>query len=309
MVPWAKTAMIETSHLLHQLTQHPTINVYARCFGEGEPERQRPATPHRHPYYLLLYVAQGQSQQGVDLQEVAVKAGEVFLMVPHQIHVPAKQPLPPGSWQLVFDDECVARLPQAYPFLRNPWHQPVFGLAGDAQSRVQVLVEAVQTTAAEARRAPAATSLLLAYLHTLLCELNYAYFQAESSPVVEASMRQFGHFKQLVDEQFAHQPSVSALAQAVGVSGRVLGRLVQRYTGVSPKQYLHRRLVLEAQRLLLHGPLCSVKEVAYRLGFNDPHYFSRLFRQQTGQSVTEFVQLTHHSSPILATLSSAAGEG
>jgi AraC family transcriptional activator of pobA len=222
---------------------------------------------------------------------------------------PAEHPLLPGSWQLIFDDECVARLPQAYPFLRNPWHQPVFALAAAAQTRVQALVEAVRATAAEARHAPAATSLLLAYLHAVLSELNYAYFQAGPSPVVEASLAQFGRFKQLVDEQFADQPSVAALTRAVGVSGRVLGRLVQRYAGVSPKQYLHRRLVLEAQRLLLHGPSRPVKEVAYSLGFNDPHYFSRLFRQQTGQSVTEFVQATHSSSPMMANSSSAAEEG
>lgn len=298
--------MLETSPLLRQLTQHPTLHVYARCFGEEEPGRQRPRTPHRHPYYMLLYVAQGQSQQVVDVQPLAVQAGEVCLMVPHQIHVPAEQPLSPGSWQLLFDEDCTAHLPQAYPFLRNPWHQSVFGLAAAARPRVRQLVEAVQVTAAEARNAPAATSLLLAYLHALLSELNYAYFQTGPAPVVDASSRQFGHFTQLVDEQLADQPSVAALAQAVGVSGRVLGRLVQHHAGVSPKQYVQRRLVLEAQRLLLHGPAGAVKEVAYRLGFQDPHYFSRLFRQQTGQTVTDFVRLASRSSPKLANSSSAA---
>lgn len=288
--------MVETSPLLHQLTQHVTLNVYARCFRGGEPVRPGPRTAHRHPYYVLLFVAQGQSPQRVDLQELAVNAGQVCLMVPHQIHVPTGHPLP-GSWQLIFDDACVARLPQAYPFLRNPWHQPVFALAADAQTRVQALMEAVLTAAAEARHAPAATNLLLAYLHVVLSELNHAYFQCGPSPVAAASLGQFGQFKQLVEDRFADHPSVAALARAVGVSGRVLGRLVQRYAGVSPKQYLHRRLVLEAQRRLLHGPACSVKEVAYDLGFSDPHYFSRVFRQQTGQSVTEFRQAVPFSAP------------
>jgi AraC family transcriptional activator of pobA len=301
--------MIETSALLQQLTQHPAINVYARSFRAGEPGRQRPRTPHRHPYYLLLFVAQGESPQLVDLQALTVQAGEVCLMLPQQIHVPAEEHPLPGSWQLLFDDECLARLPQAYPFLQNPWHQPVFALAAAAQARVQTLVEALLTTAAEAREQPAATSLLLAYLHAVLSELNYAYFQAGPAPVVAAGRAQFGRFRQLVDEQLAGQPGVAALAQAVGVSGRVLGRLVQRYAGVSPQQYLQRRLVLEAQRLLLHGPARPVKEVAYELGFSDPHYFSRLFRRQTGQSVTEFVRALAASSPRLADSSSAAGVG
>jgi len=47
------------------------------------------------------------------------------------------------------------------------------------------------------------------------------------------------------------------------------------------------RLILEAQRKLQYSTL-SVKELAYELGFNDPGYFSRLFKKNTGKSVSRY---------------------
>ena len=46
--------------------------------------------------------------------------------------------------------------------------------------------------------------------------------------------------------------------------------------------------MIEAQRKLRYSNL-SVKELAYELGFNDPDYFSRLFKKSTGKSVSDFL--------------------
>jgi len=48
------------------------------------------------------------------------------------------------------------------------------------------------------------------------------------------------------------------------------------------------RLILETQRILFYEK-STVKELAYELGFADPNYFSRLFKKQTGKSISEFL--------------------
>ena len=45
----------------------------------------------------------------------------------------------------------------------------------------------------------------------------------------------------------------------------------------------------EAKRRLYYAE-SSIKELAYDLGFNDPDYFSRLFKKVTGQTIAAFVQ-------------------
>ncbi len=61
-----------------------------------------------------------------------------------------------------------------------------------------------------------------------------------------------------------------------------LSRLFQDTTGMTPHQYYLDRKVKTAVRLLQSG--LSVKETSYRLGFESPYYFSRLFKKKTGQS-------------------------
>jgi AraC family transcriptional regulator, transcriptional activator of pobA len=46
-------------------------------------------------------------------------------------------------------------------------------------------------------------------------------------------------------------------------------------------------VLLEAKRLLRYSDL-PVTEIAYRLNFEDPSYFSRFFKKYTGFSPSEF---------------------
>lgn len=77
-----------------------------------------------------------------------------------------------------------------------------------------------------------------------------------------------------------HRPA-SYYADALGISTTHLNRVVKARTGFSTQDLIARRLLEEAQRELLFTP-DSVQEVAYRLGFADPAYFSRFFTRQTG---------------------------
>ena len=65
----------------------------------------------------------------------------------------------------------------------------------------------------------------------------------------------------------------------LGISHRQFRRLFQQVTGLAPQQYLIHLRLNEAKRLL--GTL-PVAEVAARVGFDDPYYFSRLFKAKVG---------------------------
>jgi len=49
------------------------------------------------------------------------------------------------------------------------------------------------------------------------------------------------------------------------------------------------RIVLEAKRLLVYGKLTS-QEIAFSLGYDDPSYFSRIFKKKCGVSPSEFAK-------------------
>jgi YesN/AraC family two-component response regulator len=77
------------------------------------------------------------------------------------------------------------------------------------------------------------------------------------------------------------------VAKAVGASENYLSRVFKQELGLSPWDYLNRFRVQQAQELF-RRTRGSVRQVADQVGFNDPKYFSRVFRKLTGLSPSEF---------------------
>jgi AraC family transcriptional regulator of arabinose operon len=75
--------------------------------------------------------------------------------------------------------------------------------------------------------------------------------------------------------------TVSEMAQEACLSPRRLGQIFQEEVGLSPKQY-YDNLRFERASAMLREGVCSVSEVASRLGFQDPYYFSRWFAAKSG---------------------------
>lgn len=85
-------------------------------------------------------------------------------------------------------------------------------------------------------------------------------------------------------------PTVKYLAEHVHLSPSYLSDLLKKETGLNAQDHIHYHLIEEAKNILLHSNQ-SVSEIAYQLGFEYPQYFSRLFKQKTGQTPLAFRNL------------------
>lgn len=82
-------------------------------------------------------------------------------------------------------------------------------------------------------------------------------------------------------------PTVAYLAGQVNLSPNYLSDLLKKETGMSAKDRTHHVLIEQAKNVLL-GSSKSISEIAYALGFEYPQYFSKLFKQKTGNTPQEF---------------------
>ncbi len=80
--------------------------------------------------------------------------------------------------------------------------------------------------------------------------------------------------------------SVGDMAAAAATSRSGLQRKLKQTMGITPQDLLREARIKRARQLLKTDR--SVAEVAYACGFTDPKYFSRCFKQVTGQSPSEF---------------------
>ncbi len=65
----------------------------------------------------------------------------------------------------------------------------------------------------------------------------------------------------------------------------------KKYTGFSPHQYQLEMKLYRAKELLLTTEK-SIKQIAYEMGFDSTHYFSRLFKKKTGSNPSELRKIT-----------------
>ena len=74
------------------------------------------------------------------------------------------------------------------------------------------------------------------------------------------------------------------------VSYAVIYKKMVSLTGLSPVRFLQVYRLQKAKLLLENSSNVIVSEVAYKVGFNDPKYFTRVFVRQYGQTPTAFVK-------------------
>ena len=89
-------------------------------------------------------------------------------------------------------------------------------------------------------------------------------------------------------EQLQHGvPTVQWVAKKLNVSPNYLSGLLKTLTGMNTHQHIHEKLVETAKEKLSTTEL-SVSEIAYSLGFEYLPSFSKLFKQKTGESPSDF---------------------
>jgi AraC-like DNA-binding protein len=85
-------------------------------------------------------------------------------------------------------------------------------------------------------------------------------------------------------------PSIQYCADQIHLSPYYLSDLLKKETGRSAKDHINDFLIDKAKTILLSSN-DSVGEIAFTLGFNYPHYFSRLFKTKTGLTPQKYREL------------------
>ncbi|RAK02793.1 AraC-like DNA-binding protein [Larkinella arboricola] len=116
--------------------------------------------------------------------------------------------------------------------------------------------------------------------------------QTQNMAPVENSLpvsNRFAEVLEYIREHLTEKIGIDVLCQKACMSKSGFFRLFKEDFGLSPMEYIIRERINLAKRLLTN-PASTVTEVCYQAGFNNLHYFSRLFKMLEGTTPTSYRQ-------------------
>jgi AraC family transcriptional activator of pobA len=128
------------------------------------------------------------------------------------------------------------------------------------------------------------TPMLRSLLRVLLCHIA-----RNANDVVKAGDQKgiFQKFERLLIENPQKPINIDQFASDLGVSRTGLHRACHAATGQSAQRVAMQTKIQEAKRRLAYTQE-PASQIAYRLGFEDPSYFSKVFRSYAGVTPTQY---------------------
>ena len=112
------------------------------------------------------------------------------------------------------------------------------------------------------------------YMFRLINQTENAASLLESGKTMETALR-------FIDENFRREITLDELSEKCFTNKYYLSHLFTRSQGISVGKYILNKRIKEAKRQLENKDR-SVAEIANDIGFNDPSYFCRVFKKETG---------------------------
>lgn len=168
----------------------------------------------------------------------------------------------------------------AWPLRDVRWLAPVF-------SRLGEIFENPESESSSLRSDPPIDLVCRfeAILMYLVADLLLTHREEEKSG--DKEMPRLKPAIDFMDTNFLSNPPLVRVAGKSHMAANSFHRLFKRELGITPFQYMERKRLDEARRLLGEGRL-SVKEVAAWSGYDNPLYFSRVFRRHFGSPPSDF---------------------
>lgn len=234
-------------------------------------------TMHLHGFYEIIWFQKGSGTHYVDFNQYAIAPGIIFFISPGQIH----------SFDTKHDQEgyvlkICAELFDDFVSLSCVTVQDKDSAA------LEMLIGAMQEELKKEDSLGHREALhALVKLFVIMVRRSYAGMNPSAPNPHKVSYKAFLNFRKLIEENYCHLHTVKDYASLLNVSSKTLTLYVNECSKYSPLELINNRIILEAKRLLRYSVL-SVKEIAFRLGFEDPSYFAKFFKRLVKQSPADY---------------------
>ena len=122
--------------------------------------------------------------------------------------------------------------------------------------------------------------------------------EQDENPLSQVSVHTMESVKEYIDYHYTEKLSIMEIADKFNFSYSYLCTSFKRYFGESPNDYIIKKRIYKAKLLFDSDPVLSIKETAAMAGYDNPYYFSRIFKNVTGISPSQYKKRSNEKNEI-----------
>lgn len=260
-------------------------------------------SPHVHSFYEILWFQEGEGTHNVDFVDYEVKPNTIFFLAPGQTH---------NFDHNVDKEKGICRykgltIKMCTDFMRdedveqnamlkyNAFHTfdtaPYYNIKEETAEELRNLVMMMEEEASRAGEF-GNIDILKSLLRIFLVKIQRHGMQENvvHLDTLKSSHQLFVQFRRMVDQEFTRLHTVQEYADRLNVAVRTLNKCVNECSNKSPLAFINDRIILESKRMVRYTSM-MIKEIAYELGYDDPSYFVKFFKRQTGYLPSDFREI------------------
>ena len=248
-----------------------------------------------HNFWEIAYIDKGRVQVRSDDEDLVLSQGEIVFHRPNEFHSIKALDSSPNFFVVSF--VCTSPLMSCLEKYHTVLNKTLYGF-------ISSVIKEAENTYAIPKNDPTlkklikketapigGEQLIKTYLEQFLIFLIRNIVKKEEPSVFPTKESMETHLvssaKRLLEEKAEEPFCVNDLCLALGYSKSYLSKLFHEQTGDTIASFAVRQKIKRAKQLIRDGNL-NFAQISDKLSFDNPQYFSRVFKRVTGMTPTEF---------------------
>jgi len=242
---------------------------------------------HRQSYFEVMLIEKGGCSQLIDFTNYVGSDYSCYIICPQQIHLMNRNAA--SGLVVQFTEERLISSELLTELRQLLFHENAAIIFENQFDSFSELLTLIQLLVRQLQKSDIANKQVITYLLKAIVALILEHKRLKNSNSNHSNKSLLIAYYLLIEKHYYQNVGVQFYIKQLNTNEKKLAETTKKFTGYSPLQLIHNRILLEAKRLLVFEDL-SHKEIAYRLGFDSPASFSHFIKTKTSQTPLELAQ-------------------
>ena len=248
-----------------------------------------------HDFWEMVYIDKGSVEIGRDKESLCLSQGEIIFHRPNEFHSIKALDSAPNFFVVSFvcNSPLMVYLEKYHTILNKTLHGFISSIIKEAESTYVIPKNAttLKKLIKKENSPLGGEQLIKTYLEQFLIFLIRSIIENEQPSVFPSKESMETHLitsaKAFLEEKAEEPFRVNDLCNALGYSKSYLCKLFNEQLGETIANFAMKIKIKKAKQLIRENNF-TFAQISDKLSFDNPQYFSRVFKRITGMTPTEF---------------------